>query len=148
MGELYEEGQSVPRDLSKAVYWFRMSADRGLALAQNELGKLCEAGAGVPQDKSAALRWYFVAAEAGNSQALINLVRMYATYGIADRAYFWGLLALRSSPNLTALSEVVASARRHLAEKDVLRVEAEATEWIQAHSGHAQQGVDLAFNIH
>jgi uncharacterized protein len=40
LGLMYEKGQGVTRDTTRAALWYRKSADQGFAEAQNNLGRL------------------------------------------------------------------------------------------------------------
>jgi hypothetical protein len=51
-------------------------ADRGDALAQNNIGWLYEKGWGVAQDYAQAMSWYRKAADQGNASAQKNMQRM------------------------------------------------------------------------
>ena len=57
--------------------WYRLSADKGDALAQNNLGNMYAKGRGVLKDEAAAVRWYRLAAEQGGVTAQYNLGSMY-----------------------------------------------------------------------
>ena len=68
----------MPEDSAKAVKWYRLAADQGLAEAQHNLGVMYYNGHGVLQDYATALEWYRKAADQGFAGAQINLGRMYA----------------------------------------------------------------------
>ncbi|HQF91196.1 MAG TPA: tetratricopeptide repeat protein, partial [Synergistaceae bacterium] len=61
-----------PRDVARAVDLYRQAAERGHAVAQNNLGALYVGGVGVPQDFSRALYWFRRAAERGHEGARRN----------------------------------------------------------------------------
>ncbi len=61
-----------PRDVARAVELYRQAAERGHAVAQNNLGALYVGGVGVPQDFSRALYWFRQAAERGHEGARRN----------------------------------------------------------------------------
>jgi len=82
LGWLYEYGNGVPQDQSKAVYWYRKAADRGYAKAQLLLGLLHEYGT-PKQDQAEAARWFRKAAEQGNAYAQFSLGSEYQ--------YGWGV---------------------------------------------------------
>lgn len=46
------------KNLKKAVYWFRKSADQGRAGGEFNLGLCYEMGYGVPKDEKKAIYWY------------------------------------------------------------------------------------------
>ena len=58
LGELYETGQGVARNFSRAAYWYRQAARQGFAPAQFNLGRLYADGRGVEQSDCEALRWF------------------------------------------------------------------------------------------
>ena len=69
IGEHFETGFIVERDLSKAALYYRLAANKGLATAQKNLGRCHHHGWGVPRDPSKAMLWYERAAVQGDSQA-------------------------------------------------------------------------------
>jgi len=93
----YEFGNGVPQDYEKAAYWYRKSAEQGLAIAQSHLGVLYTNGKGVARDYDQAAFWYGKAAEQGDGKAQNNLGAMnYQGQGVPRdyvQAYFWWLLA-------------------------------------------------------
>ena len=58
LGWLFANGQGVQRDYPKALHWFRMAADQGLAEAQTSVGWMYGTGIGVPKDYVEAVNWY------------------------------------------------------------------------------------------
>jgi uncharacterized protein len=146
VGQIYEQGIVVPGDLSRAVHWYKGAADHGCALAENALGSLYEKGNGVAQDKSAAMHWYGLAAEQGNPEAFFNLTRLYLIDGIADRAYFWGSIAMRNSSNSPVVTGIVANLRAQLGASDMTRVDADVAKWLEMHPPRASDEIDLTFD--
>ena len=65
------------QDHGEAVRWYRLAAEQGLAVAQNNLGVLHEKGEGVLQDHGEAVRWYRLAAEQGHAKAQFHLGLAY-----------------------------------------------------------------------
>jgi len=76
---LYWLGNSVPKDLPKAVKWLQKSAERGSALGQSHLGSVYQYGIGVPKDERKAAEWFQKAADQGNTVAQLHLGLMYVT---------------------------------------------------------------------
>jgi FOG: TPR repeat, SEL1 subfamily len=76
LGRLFETGQRVSKDLTKAAELYQKAADQGYALAQNNLGWLYENGWGVSKDLSKAAELYKKAADQGNQHAIANLKRL------------------------------------------------------------------------
>ena len=72
-------------DYATAIQIFRQFADRGNAIAQNNLGLIYDYGKGVAQDYAAAVRWYRKAADQGYVRAQSNLGVMYDKgWGVAQ----------------------------------------------------------------
>lgn len=63
----YEKGKYVKRDISKAIYWYKKSADQDAdKWVAFHLGELYEGGKGVPRDKKLAIAYYKRAAALGD----------------------------------------------------------------------------------
>ena len=73
LGLSYYNSYGVPRDWTKAAYWYRKAAEQGHAIAQYYLGVAYHAGEGVERDETQALYWYRKAAQQGNVNARRNL---------------------------------------------------------------------------
>lgn len=65
IGFLYDAGQGVPVDPSRAANWYRRSAEHGHAAAQYNLGMMYSAGRGVTRDPAQARYWLELAAGQG-----------------------------------------------------------------------------------
>lgn len=61
IGQLYEQGMSVPQSDSLAVYWFRKAAEQGLIDALFAVSSAYNNGKGVAQDYQEALFWILLA---------------------------------------------------------------------------------------
>jgi TPR repeat protein len=68
----------IARNYEAAAIHYRNAAERGHALAQNNLGGLYASGKGVPHDDVQAAAWVRKAAEQGYSPAQSNLGFLYA----------------------------------------------------------------------
>ena len=77
LGQLYANGQGVPRDYVQARQWWEKAAAQGDASAQVNLGVLYENGQGVPKDYKTAVYWFRRSAAHENAMALIKLGLMY-----------------------------------------------------------------------
>lgn len=143
MGQLYERGTVVSCDIAKAIHWYSKAADHGFALANNALASLYEIGNGVVQNRLAALHLYQLAAEQGDSSAVLNLTRVYTIDGIADRAYFWGSVALHNSSHPQVLADLLSNLRIQLGNPKADRTDTEVAKWLQTHPRHSD-GLDLA----
>jgi TPR repeat protein len=78
LGNMYSDGQGVPKDDAEAVRWYRLAADQGYANAQYNLGVMYVNGTGLLKDDTEAVRWYRLAADQGNANAQYNLGVMHA----------------------------------------------------------------------
>jgi hypothetical protein len=78
LGEFHLRGAGgVARDYAQAAAFYRLAAEQGLDVAQNELGGLYDCGEGVAQDYAEALRWFKLAAAQGHASALHNVAVCY-----------------------------------------------------------------------
>ncbi|MCA3561969.1 MAG: SEL1-like repeat protein [Aestuariivirga sp.] len=89
----YLDGQGVPRDFAKALFWYQQAAGRGLAPAQYRLATLYELGKGAEANAAQALAWYQRAALGGNVKAMHNAAVLLAGDKAGppdyDRAFRW-----------------------------------------------------------
>ena len=77
LGVLYEKGlpeAKILPDESQAFHWYNLSAQKGYAASQNNLGYLYFLGHGTSQSYTEAVRWYEQASQKGNAMAQYNLV--------------------------------------------------------------------------
>jgi hypothetical protein len=77
MGLAFEFGQGVNKDLSQAMSWYRMAADRGDPVAQTDLAYLYESGSTGDPNPAEAAKWYLRAAVSGFARAQFNLGTLY-----------------------------------------------------------------------
>jgi TPR repeat protein len=70
---MYNLGKGVPKDDSRARYWYLQAANKGNAEAQNNLGVMFRNGDGVSTDYSRAYIWFNLAASQGNETGIENL---------------------------------------------------------------------------
>lgn len=61
MGQLYEQGLGVERDISKAAKWFGEAANMGLAAGALRVGEMYWNGEGFKQDKISAYEFIYIA---------------------------------------------------------------------------------------
>ena len=117
IGARYTEGRGVKNDFAEAAKWYRLSADRGFAVAQYRLANFLEKGTGVAPDIAEAKRYYEMAANAGNASAMHNLAVIYASgkdgaqdyakavewftkaadYGVSDSQFNLAILSARGN---------------------------------------------------
>ncbi|KAI9206548.1 uncharacterized protein BJ171DRAFT_11478 [Polychytrium aggregatum] len=81
IGSCYHRGQDITQDYTKAVEWFRKSANEGNAQAQFNLGLCYENGHGVKRVFRTAFKWYTKAVEQGYPEAQNKLGYCYR-YGL------------------------------------------------------------------
>jgi TPR repeat protein len=77
LGKRYENGEGVPKDLSKAAELYQKAADQGYAPAQQGLGYLYKFGQGVPQDLGKARELFQKAADQEYAAAQNSLGYLY-----------------------------------------------------------------------
>ncbi len=78
LGLLYDLGQGVRQDATKAYAWYRRAAEAGLADAQLDVAVMLDSGVGVSPDPAAAALWYARAAAQGQHRAQFDLAQLYA----------------------------------------------------------------------
>ena len=76
LGDMYEYGYGVKKDIPTAISWMEKAANQGLATAQARLGELYFVGEEAPQDFDAARRWLQKAADQNNAVAERRLGQM------------------------------------------------------------------------
>ena len=69
----------MPKDLTKALQWFRKAAEAGNVEGQRNLGHAFAEGQGTPVDLVEAYQWLSVAAEKGDKAAKEELVGLTKT---------------------------------------------------------------------
>ena len=97
LGMMYDIGEGVSEDDSKAVYWWRKAAEQGFAWAQYNLRQKYLRGEGVPKNAAKAAHWYRKAAEQGFKEAQ-GVIGLWCAQGKGipeDRAkgYAWSSIA-------------------------------------------------------
>jgi len=98
LGLRYDYGQKgAPRDLARAIFWYKKAAGLGYAPAEMILSQRYEVGRGVPQDDRLAVRWLRISAHHGYPPAEDALGDRYASgQGVpkdGKRALHWYFLA-------------------------------------------------------
>ena len=69
LGEQYEYGRGVSKDMVQALAWYQQSTSQGLASGQNNLARAYEAGRGIEKDLVKAVDLYRLAAAQGHAAA-------------------------------------------------------------------------------
>ncbi len=77
LGNLYRSGTGLPRDVAKALHWYRRAAEQGHAAGQYELGVMYESGVGVKGDVPEALVWLGKAGAQGYAPAQNRIGLIY-----------------------------------------------------------------------
>ena len=99
LGEMYEEGLGVKRDLKKAVTYYRTAAKAGWSEAKLRLGEIYLQGTEELQDFTKARKWLERAAYDGIPQAQRDLAKLYGDGWGGDKdpewAYVWYEFAAR-----------------------------------------------------
>lgn len=70
VGLIYFNGTGVPKDESKAAYWFTKAAENDLPQAQYNIGLMYFKGMGVARDQQKAVYWLKKAIDNGNEDAI------------------------------------------------------------------------------
>ena len=81
IGELYNQGLGLKRDVGEAAAWYRLAAARGSAHAMAALGMMSLEGRGVPRDQQAARDWLEKAAAKREPLAAYNLALVLLDQG-------------------------------------------------------------------
>lgn len=88
-GQTGGKSDGVPQDDQKAIHFYRLSADQGLADAQTTLGTMYGTGQGVVKDLNEAGRLFQLAADQGDVLAYTKLGFLYARgYGRPIDCFF------------------------------------------------------------
>lgn len=77
---MYENGNGVERDFSKAAYWYEKTAEQGDLEAQLTYAMICALGKGMEADLAKACHWATVSYHRGNHKAAqtLQLIRSQA----------------------------------------------------------------------
>ena len=87
LGNLYSDGQGVPKDMAQAAQWYKKAADAGEPAAMDALAWLYESGSGVPKSCTEAIRLYDVSGKLGLSASINNMGLMYLKGACVQRDY-------------------------------------------------------------
>ncbi|KAF9095945.1 hypothetical protein BGX23_012303 [Mortierella sp. AD031] len=85
LGDLYMDGQGVPKDYHAAKDWYHRAANQGDAEGQYKLGRLYEQGQGVSQSYRDAMGWR--SADNGHADAQYRLGLIYEYGHCRPRSY-------------------------------------------------------------
>jgi tetratricopeptide (TPR) repeat protein len=87
LGNLYSDGQGVPKDMAQAAQWYKKAADAGEPAAMDALAWLYQTGKGVPKNCPEAIRLYDVSGKLGLSASINNMGLMYFNGACVQRDY-------------------------------------------------------------
>lgn len=87
LGVMYDTGQGVPKNASKAVHWYLNAAELGHAQAQYNAAVMYNEGRGTAQNPALALQWLGKAAQQGLADAQFSLGVMYANGSAVTQDY-------------------------------------------------------------
>ena len=62
LADMYRKGEGTTRDLIKAAFWYKRSAERGYSLSQYDLAMMYLKGEGITQDCERASFWFKMSA--------------------------------------------------------------------------------------
>ncbi|PSW21160.1 sel1 repeat family protein [Photobacterium sanctipauli] len=79
IGDLFKQGQVLPRDNEQALHWYKEAAKEGDVPAMVELGMYYASGAAGSVDCGNAIKWFNEASNGGSLESKRNLVWLYAT---------------------------------------------------------------------
>jgi len=110
IGEMYEFGQGVKRDIDAAFGWYQKASEQGNVTAWHNLGRCYNFGTGVEQNYETAEAWYRKAAEQGHQEAMFFLGTLYATDHGGDDSASPDVIAYAWMHNAAALGNPTAQA--------------------------------------
>ena len=133
LGIMYQNGEGVPQNYSKAVKWFRKAAEQGDSSAQYRLGLKYSVGHGVPQDYSEAVKWFRKSAEQGDAAAQLSLARIYDKgHGVQQNdilAYMWSNLAAGGGLERAKTQRDII--RQGMSKEQIAEAERLSKEWLK-----------------
>ena len=104
IGELYQNGNGVPRDYAEARSWYRKVADAGSPAGMRDLlGLSYRDGLDVDKDAAVARQWLYKAADLGDTRAMVEYGDLIRPLG--ERLWQWngGIAPLPLPGTLMAL---------------------------------------------
>ncbi|HEX8300982.1 SEL1-like repeat protein [Sphingomonas sp.] len=146
LGDLYYDGSGGPRDVKKAVSYYREAAKYGLPSAQVALADILHNGEDtVAQDRKQSLAWYQAAAKSNHPGALYALARAY-DLGEGAKPDPQLAIGFYKSAALGGNAAAMAAMGTYFYEgKLVARNYATARRWFEAAAG--QSDPDGMFNL-
>ena len=93
LGVMYLEGRGVTADIDKALFYYRMAAEREIAFAQLKLARIYLNGKYVKAEPAKALSWLLRSARQGFIPAQLDLSTLYENGMVVNqdmvKAYQW-----------------------------------------------------------
>jgi uncharacterized protein len=138
VGMMYKKGNGVPRDLKKAVKYFKQSSDQGFSLASYNLAAMYQSGKGVKKNRKTAFKWMSKAAAKRFGKAQIKIGRWYKIgFGVKKnqvKALEWFLIAQGNSKGrLAELAEKeIKKMKKILSEAEITKATDNADSFVPA----------------
>ncbi|MEL7048553.1 MAG: tetratricopeptide repeat protein [Pseudomonadota bacterium] len=89
LANMYQAGKGVPKDLAKALEWYKKGGDQGDPQCLFNVAEAYEQGLGTEPDQAKAGEFLQRAAEADSSQAQLKLAKALQASGDAEDAGYW-----------------------------------------------------------
>jgi len=77
LGDMYLEGDTVPKDVGRAMEYYQTATTRGSAEAAFKLGMIYDMGQDIEGDHEKAIPWFLMAAERGYPAAQLYVANIY-----------------------------------------------------------------------
>ena len=140
-GLLYLNGDGVSADPVQAANWFRVAAEQGSAVAQNNLGLMHLKGQGVSQDDAKAAKWMRSSAEQGFAVAQNRLGAMYEHGRGVEKSpvtacMWYSLAAAQGHENSRRQRDIIAQL---MTAEQIAQSEQLAAAWTQSHEATSRQ---------
>jgi TPR repeat protein len=145
LARMYHRGYAVQDD-AEAARLYRLAAEQGHLMAQNNLGVMYEQGRGVERDEAQAAQWYTKAAQEGLIVAQANLALLYDDgRGVSADAKRAAQL-YRQAGDAGHVTSQYRLARLYEAGRGVAQSDNRAADWYRkaAKYGHAESQLALA----
>jgi TPR repeat protein len=139
VGESYEAGNAVTRDLKQAAAWYQKAADKGNMSGEVHLAALYrDGGKDFPRDMAQAAVWYQKAAEQGDVTAQGTMGTLYSLgQGVEQsyvEAYYWlDLAAAVKGPKQAQYAAYRQMMGAHITTDELAAVQDRETAWKAAH---------------
>ncbi|CAO4840101.1 MAG: hypothetical protein CNLJKLNK_00430 [Holosporales bacterium] len=72
---MFYYGEGTPKNLEQAFQYFKLAADQGCTVSQNQCGKMLQNGEGVEKNLTQASHYFKLAADQGTTNFLSGLTR-------------------------------------------------------------------------